>query len=250
VNGLLDLARAEVLKLRSTRTAVGLLAAALLVSLLPAVLFMALAPRDVLDGDGSAAAAYGLTIVPILAVVFGILGMTNEYRHGTITSTYLATPRRWIVIAVKLVAYGVTGMLLVVIAIRIVGGLRGIEMGWLDATSVGQGETARDVALFLLTVGLMTAFGVALGALFRLQVPTVAGTLVWALAIENIILVVRPGVGRYLPFIAFQQLNVGGGSGDLAVQMLSRPQAFLLGLAYIGIASVAAVFLSMRRDVT
>ena len=33
-------------------------------------------------------------------------------------------------------------------------------------------------------------------------------------------------------------------------EMLSRPQAFLVSLVYIAIVSVAAVFISLRRDVT
>jgi hypothetical protein len=32
--------------------------------------------------------------------------------------------------------------------------------------------------------------------------------------------------------------------------MLARPQAFLVSIAYITIVSVAAVFISLRRDVT
>ena len=43
--------------------------------------------------------------MPLVLLVFGILGMTNEYRHGTITYTYLVTPRRWQVMVVKLVVY-------------------------------------------------------------------------------------------------------------------------------------------------
>ena len=46
----IDLLRAEFLKLRSTRTALGLFIAALVVSVLPAVLVMSLVPRDALVG--------------------------------------------------------------------------------------------------------------------------------------------------------------------------------------------------------
>ena len=252
------LVRAEIIKLRSTRTALGLFAAAVSLSVVPAILVMALLPRDVLDENGAiAGAAFGLTVVPMLAVVFGILGMTNEYRHGTITYTYLDTPRRWMVIAVKLVCYGVAGAAvmaltgaLVVLAIEAVAGIRNVPI-----TTGQTGDdliTAGNVALFIATVGLMTAFGVGLGALLRAQVPTVAGVLVWALAIEPIIAAVRPGVGRFLPFTAFQQLNFGGaGTGSEGVDIgLGRPEAFLISLAYIALVSVAAVYISMRRDVT
>ena len=35
-----------------------------------------------------------------------------------------------------------------------------------------------------------------------------------------------------------------------ASAMLTRPEAFLVSIAYIAIVSVAAVFISLRRDVT
>ena len=48
--------------------------------------------------------------MPLVLLVFGILGMTNEYRHGTITYSYLVTPRRWQVMVMKLVVYLLVGM--------------------------------------------------------------------------------------------------------------------------------------------
>ena len=257
---MIDLIRAEFLKLSSTRTALGLFIAAIVVSVLPAVLVMSLVPRDALSDGGATIAASGLTIVPILAVVFGILGMTNEYRHGTITYTYLTTPRRGIVMIVKLVCYGIVGTavmaataLLVVLAIALIAALRDIALPWFTASSVSDLKTLRDAGMFLLASGMMTAFGVSLGALFRAQVPTVAGVVVWALAVESIIAVIKPRVGIYLPFAAFQQLTMGGslrvGEGG-GLPSLTRPEAFLVAIAYITVFSVAAVFTSMRRDVT
>jgi len=256
-----DLLRAEFLKLRSTRTALGLFIAALVASVLPAALVMSLVPHDTLSDGGATIAASGLTLVPILAVVFGILGMTNEYRHGTITYTYLATPRRGIVMIVKLVCYGIVGTavmaataLLVVLTIAMIAALRDIALPWLTASNVSELETLRDAGMFLLTTGLMTAFGVSLGALFRAQVPTVAGTVIWALAAESIIALVKPRIGIYLPFAAFQQLTMGGalrtGEADAIMPSLTRPEAFLVAIAYITVFSVAAVFISLRRDVT
>ena len=257
---MIALFRAEFLKLSSTRTAFGLFIAAIVVSVLPAVLVMSLVPRDALSDGGATIAASGLTIVPILAVVFGILGMTNEYRHGTITYTYLTTPRRGIVMIVKLLCYGIVGTavmaataLLVVLAIALIAALRDIALPWFTASSVSDLKTLRDAGMFLLASGMMTAFGVSLGALFRAQVPTVAGVVVWALAAEGIITVIKPRVGIYLPFAAFQQLTMGGslrvGEGG-GLPSLTRPEAFLVAIAYITVFSVAAVFTSMRRDVT
>jgi ABC-2 type transport system permease protein len=258
--GALALVRAEFIKLRSTRTALGLFIGAVAVAVVPAIVAMSVMPRTMLEDNGaSIAAAFGLSVVPMLAVVFGILGMTNEYRHGTITYTYLQTPRRWVVVAVKLLCYGLVGAgvmaftgLAVAFIVYVGAGLRSVTLTTGTGGTLDGLLTAGNITLFIATVGLMTAFGVGLGALLRAQVPTVAGVLVWALIIEPTIAALKPGVGRYLPFEAFQQVTTSGAgrSVDVATDALTRPQAFLVSLAYIAAVSVAAVYLSLRRDVT
>jgi ABC-2 type transport system permease protein len=257
----LALGRAEFIKLRSTRTALGLLIAALAFSVIPAILVMVFLPEDSMRKDGAALAALAsLSVVPTLALVFGMLGMTNEYRHGTITYAYLDTPKRWMVIAVKLVCYGLVGAGVMVVAGAIVAliiyvgaAIRGVTLALGPGSSLDGVVTLQNVALFLVTVGLMTAFGVGLGALFRAQVPTVAGVLVWALIVEPIVTALKPTIGKFLPFTAFNQLNFSGqasGPDNPVADMLTRPQAFLVSVAYIAAVSVAAVYISLRRDVT
>ena len=76
---------------------------------------------------------------------------------------------------------------------------------------------------------------------------------VWALAVESIIAVIKPRVGIYLPFAAFQQLTFGGSvgaEGSSGLPTLTQPEAFLVAIAYIAVFSVAAVFISLRREVT
>jgi hypothetical protein len=251
------LARAEMLKLRSTRTALGLFIVILVVTLIPLVLLVSLLPEDWLAADGvTGFLGTASALVPLVLLVFGILGMTNEYRHGTITYSYLVTPRRWQVMVMKLAIYALVGMvtmliavILVHIVIRIGGAVRGIDI---DATG---GSTLGDYARQIVVAGLITSFGVALGALFRAQVVTVAAALIWALFVENIIGLIKPAVGTWLPFIVFNQVSAGqmpGEGADAAVtsEMLTRPQAFLVSIAYIAIVGVAAVFISLRRDVT
>jgi ABC-2 type transport system permease protein len=253
----IGLAQAELLKLRSTRTALGLFIVILVVTLVPLTVLIFAVPRDWLESDGVAGFLNTASaLVPLVLLVFGILGMTNEYRHGTITYSYLVTPRRWQVMAMKLVVYAVVGIVTMVVAvilvyvvIRIGGAVRGVDI---DATG---GSTLGDYARQIVVAGLITTFGVALGALFRAQVVTVAGVLIWALVVENIIVVLKPAVGAWLPFTVFNQVSAGqtaGGGTDPAVagEMLARPQAFLVSIAYIAIVSVAAVFISLRRDVT
>jgi ABC-2 type transport system permease protein len=253
----IGLARAELLKLRSTRTALGLFIVIAVVTLVPLVVLIFALPKDWLETDGVADFLNtASTFVPLVLLVFGILGMTNEYRHGTITYSYLVTPRRWQVMAMKLAVYAVVGIVtmlvavvLVYVVIRLGGAIRGVDI---DATGE---STLADYARQVVVAGLITTFGVALGALFRAQVITVAGTLIWALVVENIVVVLKPAVGAWLPFTVFDTVSTGqlsGSAGDPGgmSEMLSRPQAFLVSLVYIAIVSVAAVFISLRRDVT
>ncbi len=255
---MIDLVAAEFLKLRSTRTALGLLISAVLVSVVPAILVLVFAPAEFLEDEsvgGLTLVVAGATIVPMLGLVFGILSMTNEYRHGTITYSYLVTPRRARVIAVKLFVCFVVG----VVVLALVGFLvtltalvgyevRGLE---LETGTLFDDGVALTIVLVLLAAGLEASFGVGLGALFRNQPATVAGTLIWALAVESIVVGLKPRIGLYLPFAALDQVVAGsvsmGGETEIG---LARPEAFLISLAYIAVVSVAAVYTTMRRDVT
>jgi ABC-2 type transport system permease protein len=248
------LLRAELLKLRSTRTALGMGIAAALVTVLPAVLLIAFLPKGTIGGDEARTIlTAGSSLVTYILLVFGILGMTGEYRHGTITYTYLATPRRGRVMVVKLVVYAVVGCLVMLLALllaNLIGAIglpiRGVSYPAPD------GAALADYARQIVTAGLITAFGVALGALFRAQVATVAGTLIWALMVEPLIVVFKPHIGTWLPFNVFSQvisLQIGGVESG-AAEGLSRPEAFLVSIGYIAVFSVLAVFISMRRDVT
>lgn len=250
---MIALLRTELLKLRSTRTALGMGIAAALVSVLPAVLLIAFLSKSTLAGDdASTILTAGSSLVTYIVLVFGILGMTSEYRHGTITYTYLATPRRGRVMVVKLVVYALVGCLAMLLALSFANliGAIGLPIRGVSYPSP-DGAAFADYARQIATAGLITAFGVALGALLRAQVVTVAGTLIWALMVEPLVVTFKPHIGAWLPFNVFSQvisLPIGADGG--AAGGLSRPEAFLVAIAYIAVFSVAAVFISMRRDVT
>jgi len=247
------LLRAESLKLRSTRTALGMGIAAALVTVVPAILLVAFLPKGTIGGDEARSILIaGSSLVTYILLVFGILGMTGEYRHGTITYTYLAAPRRGRVMVVKLVVYALVGclaMLLALLLANLIGAIglpvRGVSYPAPD------GAVLADYARQMVTAGLITAFGVALGALFRAQVVTVAGTLIWALMVEPLIVAFKPHIGTWLPFNVFSQvISLRIGDAGATTEGLSRPEAFLVSIGYIATVSVLAVFISMRRDVT
>ena len=95
-----SLLAAEVLKLRTTRTTWVLL---LVGALLAGVTAAALVGSGSLEDDRALALAQGASFAAFLALVLGALLVTSEYRHGTITTTFLGEPRRGRVLAAKLV---------------------------------------------------------------------------------------------------------------------------------------------------
>src|SRR5215467_88649 len=99
----------EFLKLRTTRTPLVLLAAAQLVIVAGVSGLFVGGHVDVSDPVTAQRAIAHAGLVSIFSLVLGILAVAGEYRHKTITDTYLGTPRRGRVVAGKLGTYGLTG---------------------------------------------------------------------------------------------------------------------------------------------
>ena len=178
------LLRAELIKLRTTRTFLALTAAAVGTSLLITVLVSILDEPtrddvlyDVFSSDTSS------LFITILAVV----GITGEWRHHTITNSLLAAPDRLRFLAAKTIAFAAAGLVLSVlisIAITIVG-LAILTIR--DLPTPGAGELLELLARNALVAALLGAFGVGIGALVRNQVVAVVGLLVVGFAIDPLV---------------------------------------------------------------
>jgi len=259
---LAEVVAAEWLKLRSTRTMLMLSIVALVLTAAPVVLMLSfLEGGDFADGGETfMVLTIPGAVVGLMMLVAGVLGMAGEFRHGTITYTFLATPRRERVILLKLGFYFVAGgvaavvtLLLIQLLATIVLPIRGIAIVY------PEGEAWAHCGRLVLTTALFGAFGVALSALLRSQVLTVTLTLVWVVLewmILPMILAVagHPRYAIVLPLTVFLQATglptLGGGESELADFYMSAGQAQLLGLAYIAVAAIAATMTTMRRDVT
>ena len=67
------------------------------------------------------------------ALLLGILGMAGEFRHQTVTQTFLVTPDRGRVVAAKLVAYPLAGIAL---TLTILAFTAAVATGWLAAKGI------------------------------------------------------------------------------------------------------------------
>jgi ABC-2 type transport system permease protein len=245
------LIRTELLKQRTTRTFVAGVTGAPVVAALITIAILSLSGQqgnDPLSPDslvhivGAPAA-----VIALVAVVLGVLGMAGEYRHRTITTTFLATPRRRDVVVAKIAAHAVTGALMGVLSLVV---STAIAVPWLYASDVVirvDGRTATVAAGLIVSTALYGALGVAVGALLRNQTTAAAVVLVWLLAVEGLVadLLRGAGLARWLPAAAGRALvHTGDGGDGLAV-----PVAAAIFILYVVTLAAAGTRLTLRRDI-
>jgi ABC-2 type transport system permease protein len=188
-------------------------------------------------------------LAAIFTLVFGILAVAGEYRHATITDTYLSTPRRGRVAAAKLTVYALIGAAAGLVCSATAFG---VTAAWwaADGTSVqlsaadGWRTLGGGVAA---NIGL-AAIGVGVGALVRNVVGSVALALAWVAVIEGIVgQLVGSDLARWLPFAASQALDRANITGS---RLLPQWGGGFVLLAYTAIFAGAAIVTTLRRDVT
>ena len=189
-------------------------------------------------------------LAAIFTLIFGILAVAGEYRHSTISGTYLSSPRRGRVIAAKLTVYAVTGAAAGLVCS---GAALAAAAAWWAERGGHLQLSAADTWLTLLggvaANGALAAIGVGLGALIRNPAAAIAAALAWFALIEGIAgQLLGSSLARWLPFYASEAL----GRSNLSATSRLLPQwgGGLMLLAYAAVFATAAVFTTLRRDVT
>lgn len=183
----------------------------------------------------------------LLALIVGILGMTTEFRHQTITATFLATPRRGRVLAPKLGAHGLVGFGYGAVAVGLSLLIAPPLLALRDAAAVPAGEIAAILGGALLGTTLYGVLGVAVGSLVRNQIAAIVGALVWVLLVEGLLVAFLPEVGRWLPGgAANAMLQAEALRGELLPPLGGA--AVMLG--YTVVFSLLAARVTLRADVT
>jgi ABC-type transport system involved in multi-copper enzyme maturation permease subunit len=185
----------------------------------------------------------------VWALILGAIAVTGEFRHQTVTPTFLATPHRGRVVVAKLITYAIVGIgygiATIVIAI-------GIALPWLSAKNIDVSLGSNGIPAVLIGVAASVAvyalLGVGLGALIRNQIAAVVGALVYLFLLEQIISGV-PKVRDYYKYLP------GGANSALTrrfagVDLLQPYQGGLLLVAYGLVFAILGTWLAMRRDVT
>ncbi len=240
------LLRAEVLKLRTTRTFLALVASAVVLSMLvvglSAILtddFDPVSTRDLFTADFSS----------LFILLLGVIGMSGEWRHRTITGTVLAAPDRLKLLIAKVLSYSLAGVVLSLAVSATIMVLGTVILSSRGFDTLSLGDLADVLWRNLLIAALLGAFGVCIGGLIRNQVVAIVGLLVVAFVAEPAILALTPDVGRFGP--------TGGAPGGISqaesfdegdTPWLAPAVAVLVMLGWIAVTFAGALALFKRRD--
>lgn len=250
------LVRAELLKLRTVKLPIWLLVstvALVILSVLATVLTAGSdgAPYELEDPQLLAVAVSSASAGTSLLMILGILMLTQEFRFGTATPSFLVTPKRSRLLVAKLAAVALTGILFAVVSAVVALALSYGLIAARGGDAVFDARTLQVLAGVVLVLVLYGPIGIGIGALLRNQIAAIAVSLAWVFVAEQLLIALLPDVGKWTPggaTTAILQL------GDIAVvrdgELLPVGGGVVLLLLYAGAFSAAGALLTMRRDLT
>ena len=198
----------------------------------------------------------GLSIAYLLTLTLGVMSIGSEYRHKTITSTFLSTPKRVRVMVAKVISLmGIGAFYGVVFLIGSVGvGAVTIAIkGFSPFPEVG--TIARTLALSLLVLGLWALIGLGAGILIPNQVAAILIAVGAAWILEPLVgfLLGLVSWGQsivpYLPSQATSAM-VSQVNTSATVQLLSWWGGALVLVTYAAVLAGIGSLLTIRRDVS
>jgi ABC-2 type transport system permease protein len=259
---------AEFRKLFTTRLWWGMAIGVFIAGAGLAGLFAAIAGRDFGGGGGgrpprldplqTATNVYvsGLSIAYLMTLAIGVMAIGAEYRHKTITSTFLATPRRVRVMVAKVVSLLGSGAFY---GLVFVVGSVGVGATVLSVRSLPAfpetGPIVRTLALSLLVLGLWALIGLGAGILIPNQVAALLVAVGVAWIVEPIAGVVLNNwswgadIARFFPSQATGAI-VQSVSGTPGADPLSWWGGALVLIGYAAVLAGVGSALTVRRDVT
>ena len=232
--------RGELIKTVTTRTVFAY--AALGVALAIANVLILTLSKDLLTVADKQEAIAGL---PMLLILFGLVGAAGEYRHRTAAPAALAVGgRRGRLLIARAGAYAATGLVLgtLTAAVALAVGLP--LLSGEPGPGLGSGDIAAVAAGSIVGAGLCAIIGVGAGALVRNQVAGVVGALILMFLGMPLLNIADETAAELTPFGAAVVLAGDPSVGDT----LSRGGAGLVLTAWTLPLLLAAIVVERRRD--
>jgi ABC-type transport system involved in multi-copper enzyme maturation permease subunit len=202
----------------------------------------------------------GYFALQILAPIIGVLCVTGEYRHKTITTTLVLRPVRTQVLTAKVLVTSLWAVfigLLTLVAVAAVGLPWNAGLGGM--TSQVTDQAGAVVPGLLVTAILLSLFGLGFGTLVKNQVAAILLTIGGTLILENLLIGLARGIFHYdlnwLPNAAGAALagdiaRAGLGRGGGGQHLLDWWQGGLVMLLWGLVPLTIGYYTTFRRDVT
>jgi ABC-2 type transport system permease protein len=236
---------AELLKVVTAyRTALGILLAEIGIVLLGTIVTVNDVADDPVLPEHFERDLVGIAATSLLfTTLLGVLIATTEYRHGTITLTFLATPIRERVLAAKTAAAAIGSALLVLPALILSMGIATIWIG--DRSDFGFGSDEWElVGRVFLAAAMVSVLGLFIGATLTRQLGAIILVLGWLFFAEPALAGLLPETEDYLAGPSLGGVLGGDESAPSFGHSLPVLTAYVVGLA-----ALATVF-TRRRDIT
>lgn len=261
--------RAELRKLFTTRLWWGMAIAVFVVGAAFAVILGLVLTGDSVRRGGAAALPLtdvslaksvftgGVSVGYLLTLAIGIITIGSEYRHMTITSTFLASPRRGTVMGAKVISLLVIGAFYGVVSLA-----GSVSLGTVVLKAKGHEPLAdpaiwRSLALALLALGLWALIGLGVGILIPNQVAALLIAVGVAWIIEPLLSVFLPltdwgkTITPYFPGQATTaMIESGGGIGGPSASPLVWWAAALVLVGYAVVMSGLGTLRTLRADIS
>jgi hypothetical protein len=233
------LLRGELIKTVTTRTLFGYAALGVALGIANVLIFTL--SKDLVTVADKQETIAGL---PMLLILFGLVGAAGEYRHRTAApAAFAAGGRRGRLLLARAGAYAVTGLVLGTLTATVALALGLPLLSGEPGPSLGSGEIAAVAAGSIVGAALCAIMGVAAGALVRNQVAGVVGALILMFVGMPLLNIANETAAELSPFGAAVEL-----AGDPTAGTLSSVGAGLVLAAWTVPLLLAAIVVERRRD--
>lgn len=189
------------------------------------------------------------SVAGLITLVLGIVVVTSEFRHGTITPVFLVTPVRRRVLEAKWLTAIAAGAVLAILALAVIAA---VAVPWLavlgESPTVG-GEAVERALRVVLQAALWAALGVAIGTAVQGQVAALVGALIWFLVAEPLLsaLLGALDVDAVVPYLPNRAMD---GVLEAGEGRLSFAGALAVAVGWISVLGALGVVRTERADVT